>query len=74
MCDVDWDDLRFFLAISEQRIDFWSGKILERKLFDCAAPPREPGKETGARLFDRLPDGYEMTARSKIVSARIRLR
>jgi hypothetical protein len=52
-------------------LDFWSGKILERKLFDCAAPLCEPGKETDARLFDRLADGYEMTARSRIVSARL---
>jgi len=25
--------------------DFWSGKILVRKLFDCAAPPRAPRKK-----------------------------
>jgi hypothetical protein len=60
--------------MSEQGLDFWSGKILKRKLFDCAVPPGEPGKETGARLFDRLPDGYEMTARPRIVSARMSAR
>jgi hypothetical protein len=40
MRDVDWDDPRFILAMSEQGLDFWSGKILEHKLFECAVPPR----------------------------------
>jgi len=41
MRDVDW----VFPPMSEQGSIFWSGKILEGKPFDCAAPPRAPGKE-----------------------------
>jgi len=53
MRDVDWDDLRFFLAVSE-RGAISGRRILERQPFDCAAPPNKPGKKSWRSIVRSL--------------------
>ncbi|MGH7846378.1 MAG: LysR family transcriptional regulator [Candidatus Binatia bacterium] len=65
MRDVDWDDLRFFLAVSERGSIAGAAKILGVNYSTVLRRLGSLEKRPGARLFDRLPNGYEMTAQGE---------
>ena len=59
---VDWDDLRFFLAVARARTLTAAGRSIR---VDQATVGRRLGaleRALGARLFDRSRDGYVLTA------------
>ncbi len=58
---MDWDDLRFFLALSREGSVSGAGRALGVKHTTVARRIRALEKRLGARLFDRLPTGYAMT-------------
>lgn len=67
MQDTDWDDLRYFLAVSERGSISGAARFLNvnhSTVLRCLASLE---KRLGARLFDRLPDGYEMTSQGVFV-------
>ena len=72
MRDVDWDDLRFFLAISERGSISAAAKLLNVNHSTVLRRLASLEKRLGARLFDRLPDGYEMTAQGEQLRKQLR--
>jgi DNA-binding transcriptional LysR family regulator len=70
MRDVDWDDLRVFLAVSERGSISGAAKFLNVNHSTRRLASLE--KRLGARLFDRLPDGYEMTAQGEELRNQLR--
>jgi DNA-binding transcriptional LysR family regulator len=62
MRDVDWDDLRFFLAVSERGSISGAATLLNVNHSTVLRRLASLEKRLGARLFDRLPDGYKLTA------------
>jgi DNA-binding transcriptional LysR family regulator len=62
MQDTDWDDLRYFLAVGDQGSISAAAKFL--RVNHSTVLRRLAGfeKRLGVRLFDRLPDGYAITA------------
>jgi len=65
MHELDWDDLRFFLAVSERGSISAAAQLLNVNHSTVLRRLASLEKRLGARLFDRLPDGYEMTARGE---------
>lgn len=58
---MNWDDVRFFLALSREGSVSRAGKFLGVNHTTVARRITALEKKLGARLFDRSPDGYEMT-------------
>ncbi|PCK01685.1 MAG: LysR family transcriptional regulator [Alteromonadaceae bacterium] len=59
--DMNWDDLRFFLALSREGTLSGAGKALAVKHTTVARRISALEEKLGSRLFDRLPSGYAMT-------------
>ena len=72
MHDLDWDDLRFFLAVSESGSISGAAKFLDVNHSTVLRRLASLEKRLGARLFDRLPEGYEMTARGEELRNQLR--
>ena len=72
MRDVDWDDLRFFLAVSERGSISAAAKLLNVNHSTVLRRLASLEKRLGSRLFDRLPDGYEMTAQGEQLRNQLR--
>jgi DNA-binding transcriptional LysR family regulator len=62
MHDLDWDDLRFFLAVSERGSISGAAKLLNVNHSTVLRRLAGLEERLGVRLFDRLPTGYVMTA------------
>lgn len=58
---MNWDDLRFFLALSRERSVSGAGRVLAVKHTTVARRIAALEDQMGSRLFDRLPSGYAMT-------------
>jgi len=58
---MNWDDLRFFLALCREGSVSGAGKVLDVTHTTVARRMNALEKTLGTRLFDRLPDGYAMT-------------
>ncbi len=58
---MNWDDFRFFLALSREGSVSGAGRALGVKHTTVARRIRAFEERLGTRLFDRLPDGYAMT-------------
>lgn len=58
---MNWDDLRFFLALSREGSVSGAGRALGVKHTTVARRISSFEERLGTRLFDRLPDGYAMT-------------
>ncbi len=58
---MNWDDFRFFLALSREGSVSGAGRALGVKHTTVARRIRALEERLGTRLFDRLPDGYAMT-------------
>ncbi len=72
MHDLDWDDLRFFLAVSERGSISAAAQLLNVNHSTVLRRLASLEKRLGARLFDRLPDGYEMTAQGEELRNQLR--
>ena len=72
MRDVDWDDLRFFLAVSERGSISAAAKLLNVNHSTVLRRLASLEKRLGSRLFDRLPDGYEITAQGEQLRNQLR--
>ena len=72
MRDLDWDDLRFFLAVSERGSISAAAKLLNVNHSTVLRRLASLEKRLGSRLFDRLPDGYEMTAQGEQLRNQLR--
>jgi DNA-binding transcriptional LysR family regulator len=72
MHDLDWDDLRFFLAVSERGSISAAAKLLNVNHSTVLRRLGTLEKRLGTRLFDRLPDGYEMTAQGEELRNQLR--
>lgn len=73
MHDFDWDDLRFFLAVSERGSISAAATYL--KVNHSTVLRRLAGLENrlAVRLFDRLPQGYRITAQGEELRNQLRL-
>lgn len=58
---MNWDDLRFFLALSREGSVSGAGRVLAVKHTTVARRIAALENQMGSRLFDRLPSGYAMT-------------
>ncbi len=58
---MNWDDLRFFLALAREGSVSGAGRTLGVKHTTVARRIRAFEERLGTRLFDRLSDGYAMT-------------
>ena len=58
---MNWDDLRFFLALSREGSVSAAGRALGVKHTTVARRIGAFEQRLGTRLFDRLPSGYAMT-------------
>lgn len=58
---MNWDDLRFFLALAREGSVSAAGRALGVKHTTVARRVRAFEERLGTRLFDRLADGYAMT-------------
>ena len=58
---MNWDDLRFFLALSREGSVSGAGRVLSVKHTTVARRIAALEAQMGSRLFDRLPSGYVMT-------------
>ena len=72
MQDMDWDDLRFFLAVSERGSISAAAEFLNVNHSTVLRRLASLEKRLGARLFDRLPNGYELTAHGDELRNRLR--
>jgi len=72
MHHLDWDDLRFFLAVSERGSVSGAAKLLNVNHSTVLRRVASLEKRLGTRLFDRLPDGYEMTAQGEELRNQLR--
>jgi len=59
--EMNWDDLRFFLALAREGSVSGAGRALGVKHTTVARRIRALEERLGTRLFDRLSDGYAMT-------------
>ncbi|MBV1908324.1 MAG: LysR family transcriptional regulator [Kangiellaceae bacterium] len=62
---LNWDDLRYFLALSRLGTVSGAGKELGVKHTTVARRIQAFEQSIGSRLFDRLPNGYAMTHAGK---------
>jgi len=58
---VNWDDLRFFLALAREGTVSGAGRLLEVKHTTVARRITAFEEQLGSRLFDRTPSGYVLT-------------
>jgi len=58
---MNWDDLRFFLALAREGTVSGAGRALEVKHTTVARRVAAFEERLGSRLFDRMPSGYAMT-------------
>ena len=58
---MNWDDLRFFLALANAKSMSGAGRELGVKHTTVARRIQTLEQRLGSRLFDRLADGYAMT-------------
>lgn len=58
---MDWDDLRFFLALSRERAVSRAGQVLGVNHTTVARRVAALEADLGTRLFEKTADGYEMT-------------
>lgn len=58
---MNWNDLRFFLALARQGSVSGAGRVLGVEHTTVARRITALEKQLGSRLFDRLPSGYVMT-------------
>ena len=72
MHDLDWDDLHFFLAVSEHGSISAAAQLLNVNHSTVLRRVASLEKRLGTRLFDRLPDGYEMTAQGEELRNQLR--
>lgn len=61
MHDLDWDDLRFFLSVTTKGSISGAAKELRTSHSTVLRRLASLEKKLGARLFERLPDGYAIT-------------
>ena len=61
MSTMNWDDLRFFLALAREGTVSSAGRALKVKHTTVARRIAVLEAKLGSRLFDRLPGGYAMT-------------
>ena len=61
MHDLDWDDLRFFLSVATKGSISGAAKELRTSHSTVLRRLASLEKKLGARLFERLPDGYTIT-------------
>lgn len=66
---MNWDDLRFFLALSREGSVSGAGRALGVKHTTVARRIRALEERIGTRLFDRLPNGYAMTQAAENIFA-----
>jgi DNA-binding transcriptional LysR family regulator len=59
--DMNWNDLRFFLALVREGTVSGAGRILQVEHTTVARRITALEEQLGSRLFDRLPSGYTMT-------------
>jgi len=59
--DMDWNGLRFFLALVREGTVSGAGRLLQVEHTTVARRITALEKQLGSRLFDRLPSGYVMT-------------
>ncbi|HKY09119.1 MAG TPA: LysR family transcriptional regulator [Candidatus Binatia bacterium] len=67
----NWDDLRSFLAVSERGSIAAAAKFLNVNHSTVLRRLANLEKRLGARLFDRLPKGYELTAQGEELRHRL---
>ena len=72
MRDLDWDDLRFFLAVSERGSISGAARFLNVNHSTVLRRLASLEKRLGARVFDRLPDGYKLTAHGEELRNQLR--
>jgi len=58
---MNWDDLRYFLALARNRTVSAAGRVLNVKHTTVARRIKALEARLGSRLFDHLADGYAMT-------------
>jgi len=58
---MNWDDLRFFLALAREGTVSGAGRSLNVKHSTVARRVAAFEEQLGSRLFDRMPSGYAMT-------------
>ncbi len=58
---MNWDDLRFFLALAREGTVSGAGRVLEVKHTTVARRIAGLEEQLGSRLFDRMSSGYAMT-------------
>ena len=58
---MNWDDLRFFLALARQGTVSGAGRVLAVKHTTVSRRITALENQLNSRLFDRLPEGYAMT-------------
>ena len=58
---MNWDDLRFFLALAREGTVSGAGRVLEVKHTTVARRIAGFEEQLGSRLFDRMPSGYALT-------------
>jgi DNA-binding transcriptional LysR family regulator len=61
MHSMDWDDLRYFLAVAERGSLSGASRQLGVNHSTVFRRINRFEEETGVRLFERLPDGYQLT-------------
>lgn len=67
--DMDWDDLRYFMAVARAGSVRGAAGILRVNNATVSRRIRQFEAHLGARLFDRLPGGYAITATGEAVLA-----
>ena len=58
---MNWDDLRFFLALAREGTVSGAGRVLKVKHTTVARRIAGLEEQLGSRLFDRMSSGYAMT-------------
>ncbi len=71
MQGLDWDDLRSFLAVIERGSISGAATFLNVNHSTVIRRLASLEKRLGARLFDRLPKGYELTAQGEELRYRL---
>ena len=61
MQDIDWDDLRYFLAVSDRGSISGAAQFLKVNHSTVLRRLASLEKRLGVRLFERLPSGYVIT-------------
>jgi hypothetical protein len=61
MTGMNWDDLRYFLALARQGTVSGAGRVLAVKHTTVARRIAALETRLGSRLFDRSAEGYAMT-------------